>query len=188
MLTVEDLIKKPKKYFYFYGHHQKEENKIDASCLSNFYPVKFTVDNIEYCCSEQYMMAQKAKLFKDDERYKMIMSETDPAKIKWYGRMVKGFTYEDWEKNKINIVKTGCKAKFEQNPELKKFLVSLKSQVLVEASRTDRIWGISLSKDDPRAQDPAEWCGENLLGFILTEIKDEFRKENKNGKSVSSEA
>lgn len=182
MLTIDDLIKKPKKLFYFWGHTRKDENTIDKSCLSNWYPSKFTIGNKSYCCVEQYMMSQKAKLFKDTERYEEIMKETDPKKIKWFGRMVKNFDYETWEKSKVDIVRTGCKAKFDQNPELKNYLISLKKLVIVEASPVDRIWGISLRETDPRAANPEEWCGENLLGFILTDIKDEYLKELKERK------
>jgi predicted NAD-dependent protein-ADP-ribosyltransferase YbiA (DUF1768 family) len=35
----------------------------------------------------------------------------------------------------------------------------------IEASPTDRIWGIGLAANDERAVDPAAWRGLNLLGF-----------------------
>lgn len=31
----------------------------------------------------------------------------------------------------------------------------------------DRVWGIGLSATDPRAHDPTQWRGRNLLGFAL---------------------
>ncbi|MDQ7757875.1 NADAR domain-containing protein [Xanthomonas sontii] len=43
--------------------------------------------------------------------------------------------------------------------------------MLVEASPVDRIWGIGLAADDPRAADPTTWQGENLLGFALMEVR-----------------
>jgi len=45
-------------------------------------------------------------------------------------------------------------------------------RVLVEASPLDRVWGIGLAADDPRAADPAGWRGLNLLGFALMEARD----------------
>jgi hypothetical protein len=36
---------------------------------------------------------------------------------------------------------------------------------LVEASPFDRIWGIGLSATDQRAEDPAQWRGQNLMGL-----------------------
>jgi predicted NAD-dependent protein-ADP-ribosyltransferase YbiA (DUF1768 family) len=43
--------------------------------------------------------------------------------------------------------------------------------VLVEASPVDAIWGIGLAADDPRASQPAQWPGLNLLGFALMAVR-----------------
>ena len=45
-----------------------------------------------------------------------------------------------------------------------------------EASPVDRIWGIGLSRDDPRAQSPVEWRGLNLLGFALMAVRQQLEK------------
>ena len=39
-----------------------------------------------------------------------------------------------------------CKAKFRQNPALAKRLMSTGGRTLVEASPTDKIWGIALGR------------------------------------------
>lgn len=61
--------------------------------------------------------------------------------------------------------------KFSQNPPLGDFLLATQNRVLVEASPHDRIWGIGLHRDDPRAAEPARWLGENRLGFALMEVR-----------------
>jgi hypothetical protein len=61
--------------------------------------------------------------------------------------------------------------KFSQHPELRKFLLGTAGRVLVEASPVDRVWGIGLAQDDPRATKPAQWRGLNLLGFALMEAR-----------------
>jgi hypothetical protein len=71
----------------------------------------------------------------------------------------------------------GNLAKFGQNPELWRFLLDTVDQVLVEASPEDRIWGIGLAQDDPRAADPTRWRGLNLLGFVLMEVRDALDQE-----------
>lgn len=48
----------------------------------------------------------------------------------------------------------------------------------MEASPRDNIWGIGLTEDDPRARDSNQWLGKNLLGYILTEVRDELVREH----------
>jgi predicted NAD-dependent protein-ADP-ribosyltransferase YbiA (DUF1768 family) len=33
------------------------------------------------------------------------------------------------------------------------------------------VWGIGLAPEDERARHPAQWLGENLLGFALMEVR-----------------
>jgi ribA/ribD-fused uncharacterized protein len=58
---------------------------------SQWEPSKFTIDGIEYNCCEQYMMAKKALVFKDQESYNMIMHADNPRDQKAFGRRVKNF-------------------------------------------------------------------------------------------------
>ncbi|MEY2863728.1 MAG: hypothetical protein RLY58_1435, partial [Pseudomonadota bacterium] len=52
------------------------------------------------------------------------------------------------------------------------------NQVLVEASPVDQIWGIGLAADDPRAANPAQWRGLNLLGFALMHVREQLSSLN----------
>ena len=38
----------------------------------------------------------------------------------------------------------------------------------------DRIWGIGLDEEDTRAWNKKTWMGQNLLGEILTRVRDKL--------------
>lgn len=163
-----------KGFIFFWGHSCKE-NIINKSCLSQWYKSGFIIDDVKYCCMEQYMMAEKAKLFNDSETLNLIMDETDQKTIKDLGRMVKNFNSNIWDENKYNIVLKGNFAKFSQNNNLKDFLLSTNDSIIVEASPYDKVWGIGMKQDDKNILDVSKWKGENLLGFALMEVRDMLR-------------
>lgn len=178
MLSCEKLISKIEEgeifeYFHFWGH--KTNLPIDKSCLSQFYPCRFKIANQYYYFAEQYMMAQKALLFNDIEAYEKIISSWNPYDIKKYGRKVKDFDPEVWDRYKVSIVLTGNFNKFDQSEDLKNFLLSTGNKILVEASPYDRIWGVGMHENDPRINNPKEWAGKNLLGFTLTAVREELK-------------
>jgi len=158
-------------YILFWGHTEKPGN-VTKACLSQWYPCRFVSDGMEYCCTEQYMMAQKAILFGDRMTYKRIMASNQPREIKALGREISGFDQSEWDKNKYRIVLAGNVAKFSQNEPLKRFLAETGEAVLAEASPYDGVWGIGLSADSHEAKDVKCWKGENLLGFALMETRD----------------
>ncbi len=165
------------KYVFFWGAEVSADGSIGASCLSQWWMQDFMVDNIIYCCAEQYMMAEKARLFNDEEMHGKIMEARFPKEMKAYGRAVRRFDKEVWDSNCYDIVKKASKAKFSQNSDLCSFLIGTKGRTLVEASPMDRIWGIGMGKSNPDAENPMKWRGKNLLGFALTEARDELIKE-----------
>ena len=144
-------------FMFFWGCGPK--TRIQKGCLSQWWPCSFEIDGIRYNCAEQYMMAEKARVFGDREMLDAILKTSNPKDIKAYGRAVRGFDPLKWNGVKYDAVVRGNLAKFSQNQELKKFLLSTGDAELVEASPKDRIWGIGLAEDDPRALDKSKWCG-----------------------------
>ena len=65
---------------------------------SQWYESDFEIDGTTYNCAEQYMMAQKAKLFDDQQSLEQIMKSNDPRTQKKLGRAVTGFDQTVWER------------------------------------------------------------------------------------------
>ena len=149
----------------------------EANPFSQWYRCTFTVGENTFNCAEQYMMHGKALLFADRETAAKILAADHPRQHKALGRKVKPFDDATWKRERAAIVRAGNHAKFTQNAELLDQLLATKGTTLVEASPYDKIWGIGLAATDPRAQDPAQWKGQNLLGKILTELRDQLLAE-----------
>jgi len=167
-------------FLFFYGH--KPPNKgVDDSCFSQWFARTFVVDGIIYPTAEHWMMAEKARLFRDEEMLDSILSAETPKAAKSFGRQVSRFNPEAWNKHKLEIVRRGNFEKFSQNDDLKNYLIATsdftpsastasaeivreaprtyetsKSSpvILVEAAGRDVIWGIGLGKNNPKSQDP----------------------------------
>ena len=146
----------------------------ESSPFSQWYRCSFRVDDVAFNCAEQFMMHGKAKLFADAAVAAKILAAEHPRDHKALGRKVQNFDDATWKQACTRIVMDGNRAKFTQNPELRALLVATKGTTLVEASPYDRIWGIGLAATDPRARDATQWKGQNLLGKILTTLRDDL--------------
>jgi len=149
-------------------HNPNEEN----GYLSNWYPSKFTVNDVDFSSMEQYMMYKKAVCFGDKDMANKILATDDVAEIKAFGRLVANYNESYWNGVRQIVVFEGLTAKFSQNDDLKKKLKSTGNAILAECAVRDRIWGIGLSMHDPRRMNPKQWNGKNLLGYTLMMVRD----------------
>lgn len=166
--------KKGKKFhfLYFWEHDPASDGRMTESCLSQWWPAPFQVDGVRYCNAEQYMMAEKARLFSDSAALTAILKARSPKQIKQLGREVRGFISAEWDAHRVAAVEKGNLAKFTQNPALLEYLKGTKAKILVEASPYDRIWGIGLGREHQDVKNPLKWKGLNLLGFALMRVRD----------------
>ncbi|CAM9652716.1 unnamed protein product [Scytosiphon promiscuus] len=156
------------------------------SVFSQWTPSAFVIDHIKYCCAEQYMMAEKAKLFVDEDSWRRIMATDEPRVHKKLGREVGGYSQEVWDQHKWDIVMRASYAKFTQNKHMRERLLDTGERRLAEASPLDPVWGIGLRADDPAARTPALWQGQNLLGDVLMAVRAQILAEEIAGAESSS--
>ena len=142
--------------------------------FSQWHPCRFVIDGLTYNCAEQFMMAEKARLFGDVAAERQIMAAAKPSDQKSAGRKVRGFSDEVWLSRARDIVYRANWAKFSQNPKLFSRLMATRGTTLVEASPLDSLWGIGLAETDPNAQDRSAWMGQNWLGEVLTQVREDL--------------
>lgn len=169
--TKEDLMNEVNvtdKYVAFWG-----------SVFSNFYPCKIYHHGIDFKSSEQLFMYYKAMFFGDDETVRKIVKANTPKEAKALGRQVKDYNDEAWSEVRELMMKDAVTKKFEQNPELQKFLLDpdFKDKHFVEGSPVDGIWGAKVDWKDPRIADEKNWNGLNLLGVTLDKVRNELLRE-----------
>ncbi len=164
------------KYCFFWGHQPTKDGSIGASCFSQWFLASFSIDGLTYPTAEHFMMAEKARLFEDNQTREAILHTSHPNAAKKLRRQVRGFDEASWQAQRFDIVVRGNYAKFSQNASLGTFLLNTKNRILVEASPVDRIWGIGLARDDDRATNPEQWRGLNLLGFALMQVRENLRE------------
>lgn len=140
----------------------------DGKC-SQWKESPFTEFGVEFNCAEQFMMAAKAKVFKDEYAYHAILCARMPNDQKRLGRKVKDFVPEVWDNIARDYVTLGNVNKFQQNPTFYTYLEENKDKYFVEASPYDKVWGIGLGENDPLIHDPKNWKGKNWLGECINE-------------------
>ena len=146
-----------------------------AGPFSQWSHARFEMDGVAFCTAEQAMMYFKAELFGDTGVAGEILAAEEPGAQKALGRKVRGFDEAVWERHKREIVYRVNLAKFSQNKGLRRKLFQTGARQLVEASPVDVIWGIGLDAETARVTDPSDWPGQNLLGRILTRVRDELK-------------
>ncbi|WP_291726235.1 NADAR family protein [Bernardetia sp.] len=174
----EKLQKQDKNfdYLFFWGHRPTKDGSLSKTIFSQWWQKGFSVDGIIYPTAEHFMMAGKARLFEDEEMLEQILKAQTPAEAKKLGRKVINFDDTLWQEKRSEIVVEGNYHKF-LDADYKAFLLGTGNKIIVEASPSDRIWGIGMKQDAQGICNPKNWKGLNLLGFALMEVREKLRNE-----------
>jgi ribA/ribD-fused uncharacterized protein len=146
-----------------------------SGVFSNWYPVKFQIEDKTFYSSEQAFMYLKAQIFEDDYHAEKILRTISPQEAKILGRKVRNFDEDKWKSLREDVMYQAVHAKFTQNDPIRHTLIKTNDDVLVEGNSADYIWGAGVDMMDKRLYEPVEWPGENLLGFVLMDLRENLR-------------
>lgn len=133
--------------------------------LSNFWTCSVTLENKLYRTVEHAYQASKTL---DDSVRETIRAMLKPGDAKKFGKTVT--VRGDWEEIKIETMRKLVRQKF-QNPFLQPLLLATEDQELIEGNPFhDIFWGVCNCKKH-------QGTGDNFLGKLLMEIRDEIRNE-----------
>lgn len=135
--------------------------KGDFAFLSSLYPAAFMYDGILWSCAEAALQASKT----DDPAERRRFSELSPDNVRQKGSRI--VSRPGWEAARPEIMRAILREVYAQNPELRERLLATGSRRLINGTKKDRYWGLDLMT----------WEGENLLGRLLTELRQALRNE-----------
>ena len=135
--------------------------KDEYGCFSNFSPHPVEIKGKVWPTSEHYFQAQKFAGHPDEEEVRRAASPMIAARM---GRSRKRPFRRDCEGVKLQIMREVVRAKFTQHTELTAVLLGTGDAVLVEHTTNDSYWA-----------DGGDGSGQNWLGRILMEVREELR-------------
>ena len=141
--------------------------------LSNFYPCSVRFDGRCYVSAEHAYQGEKAITAKAYDKLSDILKAPTAKEAKDIGNSI---PYNPlWERIKVDRMRDILNAKYRQNKELGDYLCSFKGKNLIEAS-WDGFWGARAPLNSEEIK-KGTWTGNNNLGKLLTEIKNDLLRE-----------
>ena len=148
-----------------------------AGCyLSNFYKCQIVYQGEVFKSVEHGYQGLKAKICHAPGIYTRIKDVDSPSLAKSYAQDI--FVTDEWERVKISIMKDLLFCKFRQNHDLYFKLLNTRPRALLECTLDD-FWGTGCRLGSFTAVD-GTWTGQNMLGKLLVEVRDQLISENEN--------
>ena len=154
----------------------KQEDKVlcffgEQNPFSNFHPAKFSLNGIQYHCTEQMIQHNKAIFFGDKTTAAKILNCIDALECKRTAKEISNYDHEKWKDIARSMCEEGIKAKFLQNQPLRDLLLSAKGKDLAECC-ADTLWGTGVPLHEDTCLDKTTWKSQGLLGQILCSVRD----------------
>lgn len=122
--------------------------------LSNFYPSPIEIDGLRYESAEAAFQGQKSV-----QHAHLFTGNVTPLEAKRLGRRVP-IDVGEWNARRLSVMRQVVRAKFEQNPKLRKLLLATTEPIVEDNTWGDTYWG------------RCRGVGSNYLGQILQEVRD----------------
>jgi ribA/ribD-fused uncharacterized protein len=141
--------------------------------LSLDWPVLLEIAGTQYRSAKHALFGELAKALNDTAMFDRIRKTKDPLTLTYTYTDSPGVVEERWNSKRAELIQKILREKFRQHPELAERLVMTGEAVLAADVMGDTLFGIGLSIDDPKAQKPRKWTGQNLIGKVLEQIRTE---------------
>jgi ribA/ribD-fused uncharacterized protein len=135
--------------------------------LSNHYPSPINLKGKVWPTTEHYFQAMKFEGHPWEEAIRCAETSEQSAVM---GRSRDAPMRGDWQDIKYGVMKEAVLAKFSQHEDLQVLLLQTANIEIVEHTATDAVWG-----------DGGDGSGQNLLGKLLMEVREEIRGHRRRG-------
>jgi N-glycosidase YbiA len=135
----------------------------EVAGLSNMYQAPFFLDGAAWRTTEHYYQASK---FSDESIKEIIRRSETPLEALKLGRKSYPSFRRNWNAICLEVMYSANYAKFNQNSELKEYLLRTGNRELIEDS-TDEFWGAGKSRN-----------GANQLGKVLMKLRESLRNQS----------
>lgn len=145
----------------------------EDSWLSNFFPCEIDISGMKFQSAEHAYQYARSMRLGDPQLAAMIHRSKNAKAAKSLSSNL--ISNDEWDHDKIDVMRKINEEKFLQNPELCQKLVATGQTILIEAT-TDGYWGAK-AVINSKAIRTGTWMGANFMGKILMETRTIMRRE-----------
>lgn len=157
-----------KRFVFFSSPHS------DNGCLSNWYESRFSLDAHEFESAEQAFLYLKALSSHDEATALRVFAMNEPHYFARLNKQIRPFDARRWAERREAAMRQIVHEKFVQSQELQDFLLATGDALIVNCSKNP-LWSCGLQMAQVERLDVTRWMGQNLLGQILMDLRQELR-------------
>ena len=129
--------------------------------------------SIKFGSTEQYIQYTKASYFENYDLARRILAAKKAYECKVLSKEIIYIQDKKWSDVTKDLCYPGIKAKFEQNVNLRNFLIHTGSTILAECSYHS-LWGTGIPIHHTDCLKQEQWISQGLLGVLLTQVCSEL--------------